>query len=103
VRWYQLRTRMTFEEASAQHVLSLSFSLQPMQLYSHMLTAVCRLRLGALSAGIAPSQRAAATICNWALQPVDVAVGLRVSRMGVCSRSWMLCTVAHNVSVQSST
>ena len=78
-------------------------SLQLMQMCSHMLTAVCRLQLGALSAGIAPSQRAAASVCNWALQPVDVAVGLRVSRMGVCSRSWMLCTVVHSVPVQSST
>lgn len=69
--------------------LQIAFRLQPMQLDGHIDCAswACRLHMGALSAGTAPSRRAAASICNWALQPVEVAVGLRVSRMGVCSRS----------------
>lgn len=86
--------------AAGRHLLKqfhIAFRLQPMQFDGHIGSASCRLHLGALSAGIAHSRRAAASVCNWALQPVDVAVGLRVSRMGVCSRHWMLCTVAHNV------
>jgi hypothetical protein len=92
--------------AAGRHLLKqfhVAFKLQPMQVDGHRGGASCRLHLGALSAGIAHSRRAAASVCNWALQPVDVAVGLRVSRMGVCSRLWMLCPVAHNVLVQSST
>lgn len=36
-----------------------------------------------LAAGIASSRRAAAGVCEWALQPVEAAVDLRLSRLGV--------------------
>lgn len=44
-----------------------------------------RLQVGGLSAGIAPSRRAAASMCDWALQPVGATICFRLSRVGVRS------------------